>query len=146
MTAIRALLVISGLATLGWGVTLFADWALPLSWTSVSAVLWLIACPLVHDALIAPAIGLTARALDFLPAPVALPAKRGLAATAVLAVIAFPLVWRPFAAPAPPGAHDEPLAGLLVSTAVVWIAVAWRARTGHSNVPEQNTDPGTAGG
>jgi hypothetical protein len=87
-------------------------------------VAWVVAAPVVHDAVLAPVIGVAAFALSrFLPRPWKVPVIAGAASSGVLAIVAFPLLWRDFAAAYPPGGHADPDIGLIVALAVVWAVV-----------------------
>lgn len=116
VTAVRAALVLSGAAVAAYGGWLL--WPqLPTAWT------WLVAGPILHDAIVAPAVGIAGLALGRL---VPDPARRtwvtaGLAISAVLLLIAVPLLWRPEPAPHNPGLHDRDyLQGLIVALLTVW--------------------------
>ncbi|ASW53907.1 hypothetical protein [Plantactinospora sp. KBS50] len=88
---------------------------------------WLLAGPVLHDAVLAPLAGLAGLALARL---VPRPAVRwwlrgGLVVTGTLLLVALPLVWRPAAAPPNPGLQDRDyLHGLAVWLAALWIGVA----------------------
>lgn len=119
VSAVRAGLVAGGAAIAGYGGWLL--WPqLPAAWT------WLVAGPVLHDAIVAPAIGIASLALGRL---VTDPAQRvwiagGLAASAVLALIAVPLLWRPQPAPINPGLHDRDYSlGLVMALLALWTAV-----------------------
>lgn len=116
MRIARALLVTAGTAMAGYGGWLL--WPqLPAAWT------WLVAGPILHDAVLAPLAGLTGLVLGRL---IPRHARRawvigGLAVSGVLLLVATPLLWRPRPAPLNPGLHDRDYAvGLLVALAVVW--------------------------
>jgi hypothetical protein len=114
--AVRLLLGAAGFALAGYGAWLLRP-QLPY------AAAWLIAGPVLHDAVVAPLVALTGLALGRL-----LPGRvwrrwvaGGLAVTGTLLLIAVPLVWRPHAAPPNPGLHDRGYAGSLA----VWLAALW---------------------
>lgn len=125
MKTARTLLVLPGLAALAWGAVLFVQFAFPLGPQGFAALGWLAGGTLVHDAVIAPLVGIIGFALSrILPAPWRAPVLAGAAASAVLGLIAFPLLWREYGAPPLPGLHDgDTLGGLLVSLGVVWLVV-----------------------
>ena len=119
MRAVRVVLVAAGSGTAGWGL-----WLL---WPHLpAAAVWLLAGPILHDALVAPLIGLAGLALGR-----ALPDRvwpswvgAGLAVTATLLLIAVPLILRPHPAPPNPGLQDRDYAtGLAVWLAVLWAGV-----------------------
>jgi hypothetical protein len=119
VTAVRAGLVASGTAVAGYGGWLL--WPqLPAAWT------WLVAGPILHDVIVAPAIGVAGLALGRLvPDPVRRACvTAGLAISAVLLLVAVPLLWRPQPAPLNPGLHDRDyLQGLIVALLTVWAGV-----------------------
>jgi hypothetical protein len=118
------LLFVSGFAALGWGVMQFADFAFPLRPDSFFTVGWLLGGPLLHDGVIAPAVGLLGLAVSRLvPRAWKTPVVVGSVLSGVLAILAFPLLWRTYGAPPPPGPHKDAGTGLLVSVAVVWATV-----------------------
>jgi hypothetical protein len=109
------LLFVSGFAALGWGVMR------PDSFFTVG---WLLGGPLLHDGVIAPAVGLLGLAVSRLvPRAWKTPVVVGSVLSGVLAILAFPLLWRTYGAPPPPGPHKDAGTGLLVSVAVVWATV-----------------------
>jgi hypothetical protein len=85
---------------------------------------WLLGGPLLHDGVIAPAVGLLGLAVSRLvPRAWKTPVVVGSVLSGVLAILAFPLLWRTYGAPPPPGPHKDAGTGLLVSVAVVWATV-----------------------
>jgi hypothetical protein len=119
VTAVRAGLVLGGGA-----VTAYGGWLLwpqlPAAWT------WLVAAPILHDAVVAPVVGLTGLALGRLipDASRRIWGAAGLATSAVLCLVAVPLLWRPEPAPVNPGLHDRPYGlGLIALLLAVWIGV-----------------------
>jgi hypothetical protein len=146
VAAVRAGLVLGGAAVAGYGGWLV--WPhLPAAWT------WLIAGPILHDTIVAPAVGVAGLALGRL---VSDPNRRawaaaGLATSAVLALVAVPLLWRPEPAPLNPGLHDRHYGlGLAVALLVVWIGAALgaasrglrRSRPARSTRPPSSTQNG----
>lgn len=146
VAAVRAGLVLGGAAVAGYGGWLV--WPhLPAAWT------WLIAGPILHDAVVAPAVGLAGLTLGRLvPDPNRRAfAAAGLATSAVLALVAVPLLWRPEPAPLNPGLHDRHYGlGLTVALLVVWIGAALgaasrqlrRSRPARSTPPPSSTQNG----
>jgi hypothetical protein len=116
---IRALLIVAG----GAGAV-YGGWLLkPNLATSVA---WLISGPILHDAAVAPLVGLTGLLLIR-----AMPDRTvrwwvtaGVALTATLALIAIPLLWRPHRAARNPGLQDRDyVMGLAIWLGVIWAAV-----------------------
>jgi len=117
--AARAVLVAAGGAAAAYG-----GWLL---WPQLpAAALWLVAGPVLHDALVAPLVGLAGLSLGR-----ALPDRvwrawvlAGLAVSATLVLIALPLVLRPHPAPPNPGLQDRDyVAGLAMWLATLWAGV-----------------------
>jgi hypothetical protein len=117
--ATRIVLAAAGAALVGYG-----GWLL---WPQVpAAATWLIAGPVLHDAVVAPLVAVTGLALGRL-----LPGRvwrrwttAGLALTATLLLIAAPLMWRPHPAPPNPGLQDRDYAtGLAIWLAALWAGV-----------------------
>jgi hypothetical protein len=94
---------------------------------------WLIAGPVLHDAVIAPLVGLTGLALGrLLPGRSWWWIRAGVTATATLLLIAAPLVLRPAPAPPNPGLQDRDyLTGLEIWLAVLWGAILAAATFQH---------------
>lgn len=119
MRTVRVLLVVLGTATTAYG-----GW---LVWPHLSTTaLWLVAGPVLHDAVVAPLVGLAGLALARL-----LPARAvrwwvaaGLAVTATVLLLAVPLVWRPHPASPNPGLLDRDYtAGLARWLGALWAGV-----------------------
>jgi hypothetical protein len=111
-----------GIGLMGWG----AVELLPaLVDSPLSLVGWLVGGPVVHDALLAPLVGVGGVVIArVLPEPWRTPVGAGLVVSGVLVVLSVPYLWRAFSGPVTPGLHDRPyLAGLLVALAVVWVVV-----------------------
>jgi uncharacterized membrane protein YphA (DoxX/SURF4 family) len=137
MRTIRILLLAAGTALAGYG-----GWLL---WPQLPyAAGWLIAGPVLHDALAAPLVGLAGLALGRV-----LPDRvwrrwvaAGLAITATLLLIAVPLVWRPHPAPPNPGLQDRDYtAGLAIWLTALWAGVLagavvsrWRERRAAARI------------
>jgi hypothetical protein len=112
----RLLLAAAGTAAAAYGGWLLLP-QLP------AAATWLIAGPILHDALVAPLVGITGVVLAR-----AVPGRAGrgwvtagLAVTATLLLIAVPLVWRPHPAPPNPGLQDRDY----VVELAIWLAALW---------------------
>ncbi|MDQ7805165.1 hypothetical protein Q5425_15575 [Amycolatopsis sp. A133] len=129
MKTVRVLLALPGLAALAWGVVLFAEYALPLRPDVFGTVGWIIGGPIVNDAVIAPLTAVLGVVLSrLLPPHWRTPVIAGTVITAALAILAFPLLWRPYGTPPMPGLHDgNPALGLALTTATVWLAVVLTA-------------------
>ena len=77
---------------------------------------WFLAGPILHDALLAPLVGVVGLALKG-------PVKAGAVVSGILVLIAVPLLWQPHV-PVNPGLHDRDYwLGLAISLAVVWLVV-----------------------
>jgi hypothetical protein len=143
--AARLLLAAAGVALAAYGAWLLRP-QLPYAAT------WLIAGPVLHDAVVAPLVGLAGLALGrLLPGTVW---RRwvgaGLAVTGTLLLIAVPLIWRPHRAPPNPGLQDRDYAtGLAIWLAVLWVGVLlgalvdrWRAnRAGPTTAAGRRANP-----
>ncbi|WP_326566360.1 hypothetical protein VSH64_31375 [Amycolatopsis rhabdoformis] len=125
MKIIRIVLALAGLAALGFGASLFVDYAAPAWPDSVKTVLWIGGGPIVNDAIFAPVAGVLGLLLSrVLPTPWRAPVQVGAVLTAVLGFIAFPLLWRTYGVFTKPGLHDgNTWLGLGLSLAVVWAVV-----------------------
>ncbi|MEU4246951.1 hypothetical protein AB0F15_06020 [Amycolatopsis sp. NPDC026612] len=136
MKIARVLFALPGLAALAWGVVLFAEYALPLRPDVFGTVGWIIGGPILNDAVIAPLTAVLGVVLArLLPPPWKAPVVAGTVLTGVLAILAFPLLWRPYGTPPMPGLHDgNPALGLALTVATVWLAVALTALR-HRFVP-----------
>lgn len=126
MKTARALLALPGLAALAWGVVLFVEYAFPLRPDVFGTVGWIVAGPLVNDGVVAPLTAVLGFALSrLLPPRWRTPAIAATVTTGVLAILAFPLLWRPYGTPPMPGLHDgNPALGLALTVAAVWLAMA----------------------
>lgn len=119
MRTARVLLVLLGGVAAAYG-----GWLLWPDLATTAA--WLAGGPVLHDAIVAPVVGLTGLLLIR-----ALPARAvrgwiavGLAVTATLLLIAVPLLWRPHRAPHYPGLNDRDyLPGLAIWLGAIWAAV-----------------------
>jgi hypothetical protein len=122
----RITFFVLGLAALAWGGYLALDFATSSLHDGVQAAVIFVAGPVVHDALVAPLVGVTGLVLATkLPAPWRVPVVVGAVLTAILALLAVPLIWHPFGVATNPGLHDgHYLLGLGIYLAVVWAGVA----------------------
>ncbi|RSM42454.1 hypothetical protein DMA12_21280 [Amycolatopsis balhimycina DSM 5908] len=141
MKTARALLALPGLAALAWGVVLFAEYALPLRPDVFGAVGWIVGGPILNDAVVAPLTALLGVVLArVLPPPWKAPVVAATVITGVLAILAFPLLWRPYGTPPMPGLHDtSPALGLALTVATVWL-VAILTALAHRVVPPITRD------
>ena len=141
MKVIRVLLALPGLAALAWGAVLFAEYALPLRPDVFGTLGWLLGGPIVNDAIVAPLTALLGVALSrLLPPRWRTPVVAGTVTTATLAVLAFPLLWRPYGTSPMPGLHDaDPALGLVLTVAAVWLAVVPTALR-HRDAPAITRD------
>ncbi len=141
MKTARALLALPGLAALAWGVVLFAEYALPLRPDVYGTVGWIIGGPIVNDAVVAPLTALLGFALSrLLPPRWRTPVIAGTVTTAALAILAFPLLWRPYGTPPMPGLHDtNPVPALTITLAAVWLTVVLAALR-HRDAPPDTRD------
>jgi hypothetical protein len=119
----RWIFALAGLGALAWGAWLAVDVA--AGHDSIQAAAWFIGGPLVHDGLVAPAVGLGGLVLTrVLPQKWRAPIAVGATLSGVLALLSVPLLWRPFGVAANPGLHDGNYAlGLAIALAVVWAGV-----------------------
>ncbi|MFL6123354.1 hypothetical protein [Actinophytocola sp.] len=122
---IRALFALSGLALLTYGALLVWDFATSRTVNAVQGAAWFVGGPLIHDGLVAPAVGLTGVVLTrVLPKPWRAPVTAGVVLSGVLTLVAIPLLWRPYGTAVNPGLHDRDYgAGLAVALGAVWAAV-----------------------
>ena len=119
----RLALVLAGALIAGWG-----GWLLWPQLTggglrnAVSVAGWLLGGPLLHDWLLAPAVGLVAIAVTrTVPPRWRAPVAAGLVISGVLAL---PAVFQPSAGPPNPGLADRNyLLGLVAALGVVWLLV-----------------------
>ncbi|MDX3195910.1 hypothetical protein PV458_46570 [Streptomyces sp. MN03-5084-2B] len=141
MKTARALLAVPGLAALAWGVVLFAEYALPLRPDVFGTLGWIVGGPILNDAVVAPLTALLGIVLSRrLPRRWRTPVMAGTVATAVLAILAVPLFWRPYGTPPMPGLHDtNPALALTLTVAAVWLAVVLTALR-HRHVPPATSD------
>jgi hypothetical protein len=117
----RAALVVTGVLIIGWG-----GWLLwPHLTPAASVAGWLLAGPVLHDLLLAPAVGLLGVIVaTTVPPRWRAPVAAGLVVSGVLVLLALPGLLRPSAGPPNPGLADRdyPL-GLAAALAVTWLLV-----------------------
>ncbi|HWM06950.1 MAG TPA: hypothetical protein VNP92_31820 [Actinophytocola sp.] len=120
---VRLVFALAGAAALAWGGWLL--WELVGSRGWLQAAFWLVGGPVVHDALVAPVVGLVGLALTrFVPRAWRVPVAVGAVLSGVLALLAAPLLWRPFGVAVNPGLHDaDYVLGLSIALGVVWVGV-----------------------
>lgn len=121
----RVLIALAGLALLGYGAVLAWDFGTSRTINAVEGLAWFVGGPVVHDGLVAPAVGLVGLVIaKRLARPWRTPVTVGLVLTGVLTLLAVPLLWRPFGVPRNPGLHDGNYgAGLAIALGVVWLVV-----------------------
>jgi hypothetical protein len=119
----RAGFALAGLAMLAYGAWL--GWAVISVSTerATQVIAWFVGGPLLHDGLVAPVVGVVGLVLTrWLPAPWRAPVAVAVVVSAILTLLAIPLLWRPFGVATNPGLHDRDYGtGLLIALAVVWI-------------------------
>jgi hypothetical protein len=121
----RVILGLAGLAMLGYGAVLAWDFGTSRTINAVEGVAWFVGGPLVHDGIVAPVVGLVGLLLARVVSPLwRTPVVVGVVLTAVLTLLAIPLLWRPFGVATNPGLHDRDYGlGLGIALAIVWVAV-----------------------
>lgn len=114
---------VAGIAALAWGGWLAWDFADRPD--AIQAAFWLVGGPVLHDALVAPFVGVAGLVLArVLPVAWRVPVAVGAVLSGVLALLAVPLLWRPFGVAANPGLHDgDYVLGLSIALGVVWLGV-----------------------
>lgn len=137
----RAVFALAGLAALAWGGWLALEFALGAR-NAVQALFWFVGGPLVHDLVVAPAVGLAGLALvRVVPRAWRAPVAVGAVLSGVLGLLALPLLWRPFGVATNPGLHDaDYVLGLSIALVAVWVgvvvsALARRPRRGSPPPP-----------
>ena len=131
-----------GVVLLGWGAVellpVVADSPLSLGG-------WLLGGPVLHDALLAPLVGVGGAVIArVLPKPWRAPVGAGLVLSGILVALAVPYLWRTFSGPVTPGLHDRPyLAGLLIALAVVWTGVVVAGLLGRGKRGKRGNTPAT---
>lgn len=120
---LRWTFALAGIAALGWGAWL--AWEFAARADSIQAALWLVGGPVVHDALVAPVVGVAGLVLArFVPVVWRAPVAVGAVLSAVLGLLALPVLWRPYFVATNPGLHDANyVLGLSIALGVVWVGV-----------------------
>jgi hypothetical protein len=144
----RLAFALPGLAALAWGLVLAIQFALHSFRDGRSAIAFFIGGPVLHDALVAPFVGLIGLVISrWVGRLWRTPVRLGAAISGVLALLAVPAIWRTYAGQHNPGLDDRNYtAGLLIAVAVVWLlVVAWgvfRQRRHRPPKPVDNRTPG----
>jgi hypothetical protein len=128
MRTARIAFALPGLAALAWGLVLAVQFALHSFRDGRSAIAFFIGGPILHDAVVAPFVGLVGLLISRLVRQHwRTPVRLGAAISGVLTLIAVPAIWRTYAGQHNPGLDDRNYtAGLLIALAVVWLGVvAW---------------------
>lgn len=130
--AVRVLLVLVGIGTAAYGVTLITDFT-PRD--QLSIVIWAVAGLLVHDAILAPTYSILGHAGSrLLPSTLWAPLLVATAATLVLVVLALPVL-----SPRPAGERpmnatilDRPYGlGLTIAVVLIWVLAGAVAIRNH---------------
>lgn len=133
---VRWTFAVAGAAALAWGAWL--AWEFAGRAKAVQAALWFVGGPVLHDALVAPAVGVAGLVLArVLPVAWRVPVAVGAVLSGVLVLLAIPLLWRPYGVKANPGLHDNDyVLGLSLALAVVWLAVAVAGGIRHLRITD----------
>jgi hypothetical protein len=125
MRTIRIAFALPGLAALAWGLVLAVQFALHSFRDGRSAIAFFIGGPILHDAVVAPFVGVVGLLISkWVGQRWRTPVRVGAAVSGVLTLIAVPAIWRTYAGQRNPGLDDRNYAaGLLVALAVVWVGV-----------------------
>lgn len=121
----RTLLALTGLALLAYGAVLAWEFGTSRTLNAVQGIAWFVGGPVVHDGLVAPVVGVVGLLLTRFVAPSwRAPVAVGVVLSAVLTLLAIPLLWRPFHVVTNPGLHDRDYGvGLVIALGVVWVGV-----------------------
>jgi hypothetical protein len=121
----RWVFAVAGLGLLAHGAVLTWEFATSRTVNAVQGLAWFVGGPLVHDGIVAPVVGVAGLLLTrVVPAPWRAPVAVGAVLSALLALLAIPLLWRPFGVVTNPGLHDRDYGlGLVIALGVVWLAV-----------------------
>ena len=133
---IRVLLALSGLALLAYGAVLAWEFATSRTVNAVQGTAWFVGGPLIHDGVVAPAVGLTGLVLTrIVPKTWRGPVTAGVVLSGVLTLVAIPLLWRPYGTAVNPGLHDRDYGvALAVTLGVVWLTVGTLGLVRHIRV------------
>lgn len=147
MRTTRAAFAVAGLAMLAWGGWLSWEFLTSRTRNAVQGLAWFVGGPVVHDGLVAPAVGVLGLLLTrFVPVAWRAPIAVGAVLSGVLALLAVPLLWRPFGVATNPGLHDRNyVAGLAIALAVVWlgVVVAGTTRQVRQTATQHPPEPST---
>lgn len=122
---LRIAFALVGLALLGYGAVLAWDFATARSVNAVQGLAWFVGGPVLHDAVVAPVVGVLGVLLTrFVPVAWRAPIGVGAVLSGVLTLLAIPLLWRPFGVATNPGLHDRDYGtGFALALGVVWVVV-----------------------
>lgn len=123
MRIARAVFAVAGLAMLAWGAWLSWEVISASTERAVQVIAWFVGGPLLHDGIVAPVVGILGLVITrWLPAAWRAPVAVAAVISAILTLLAIPLLWRPFGVATNPGLHDRDYAtGLAVALGAVWI-------------------------
>jgi hypothetical protein len=114
--------LVAGAGIVGYGLT--GAWADRADTRPADLVVWLAGSGVAHDALVAPAVVAAALATRWLPVAARVPARLGLALSALLSVLFWPVVRGWGRSPSVPSALPLDYGRNLVAVlAVTWLAV-----------------------
>jgi hypothetical protein len=121
----RLVFAVAGLALLAYGALLSWEFAASRTVNAVQGAAWFVGGPVVHDGIVAPAVGIVGLVLTrFVPVAWRAPVAVGVVFSAVLTLLAIPLLWRPFGVVTNPGLHDRDYGmGLAIALGIVWVGV-----------------------
>lgn len=125
MRTTRIAFALPGLAALAWGLVLAVQFALHSFHDGRSAIAFFVGGPILHDAVVAPLVGVIGLLISGLMGQHwRTPVRLGAAISGVLTLVAVPAIWRTYAGQHNPGLDDRDYtAGLLIALAVVWLGV-----------------------
>jgi hypothetical protein len=122
---VRISFALVGLALLAYGAVLAWDFATARSVNAVQGLAWFVGGPILHDAVLAPVVGVLGVLLTrYVPVAWRAPIAVGAVLSGVLTLLAIPLLWRPFGVATNPGLHDLDYGtGFAIALGVVWVCV-----------------------
>jgi hypothetical protein len=122
---LRISFALVGLALLAYGAVLAWDFATGRSVNAVQGLAWFVGGPILHDAVLAPVVGVLGVLLTrYVPVAWRAPIAVGAVLSGVLTLLAIPLLWRPFGVATNPGLHDRDYGtGFAIALGVVWVCV-----------------------
>jgi hypothetical protein len=148
MRVSRIVLALLGLAGLGYGALLGVRFTLRSFGDGRSAAAFFIGGPVVHDAVVAPLVGVVGLLISrWVGRNWRVPVRVGAAVSGVLVLLAVPALWRAYAGQANPGLDDRNYGlGLGLFLVAVWFVVlvaglvrTWRARGGGDGLTRPRT-------